>query len=223
MFFQKKDDISCKRILEITYKDVRNMKIGEAQGIYREQVNAYREQKSVLSKRLQNIRSRIKTPEDQEAYGAEAATLELTLEALDEKQKEYQDYLSKLSEKYCAYWNATVAEQQKDATKEYAADMAKLLEVARRIMKGASVPASDEKKLMEFSSDMYQMAKNIGAMVQRQKREKYESLWKEDQEKKEYDDPGEVAENASVGMEGPEIVDVSDTIASIASAETDVQ
>ncbi len=45
------------------------MKIGEAQGIYREQVNAYREQKSVLSKRLQNIRSRIKTPEDQEAYG----------------------------------------------------------------------------------------------------------------------------------------------------------
>lgn len=150
------------------------MKIGEAQGIYREQVNAYREQKSVLSKRLQNIRSRIKTPEDQEAYGAEAATLELTLEALDEKQKEYQDYLSKLSEKYCAYWNATVAEQQKDATKEYAADMAKLLEVARRIMKGASVPASDEKKLMEFSSDMYQMAKNIGAMVQRQKREKYE-------------------------------------------------
>ena len=62
MFFQKKDDISCKRIFGITYKDVRNMKIGEAQGIYREQVNAYREQKSVLSKRLQNIRSRIKRP-----------------------------------------------------------------------------------------------------------------------------------------------------------------
>lgn len=205
------------------YKDVEDMKIGEAQGIYREQVNAYREQKTVLSKRLQNVRSQIKTPEDQEAYGSEAAILELTLEALDEKQKEYQDYLSKLSEKYCAYWNTAVAEQQKDATKEYAADMAKILEVARRIMKGAHVPASDEKKLMEFSSDMYQMAKNIGAMVQRQKREKYDSLWKEDQEKKEYDDPREVAENASAGTGGPEIVDVTDTIASVASAETDIQ
>ena len=151
--------------------------------------------------------------EDKERYASEAATLELTLDKLDEKQSEYQEYLSKLADQYCAYWNATVAEQQADAAKEYGVEMGKLLEVARRIMKGAIVPAADEKKLMEFDNDLYQTAKSIGAMVRRQKKEKYDSLWG-DEEKKEYDDPREVAENATASTQGPEIVDVADTMAS---------
>ena len=148
----------------------------------------------------------------QEKYGTEAATLELTLNMLDEKQQEYQDYLEELSEQYCAYWNATVAEQQADAGAEYAAEMAKIMEVARRIMRGAIVPAADERKLMEYSEEMYQTAKSVGAMVQRQKREKYDSLWGEEEEK-EYEDPREVAENAEVASTGPEVVDVADTMA----------
>ena len=125
------------------------MKIGEAQKIYREQIKSYRLKKSNVSKQLQNLRSRMeRTPGGQEKYASEAATLELTLNALDEKQNEYQDYLSELSEQYCAYWNAAVADQQKDAARDYAADMGKIMEVARRIMRGAIVPAADEKKLM---------------------------------------------------------------------------
>ena len=198
---------------------VRKMKIGEAQQIYREQVQAYRTQKSAVSKQLETLRTKMETEAyGQAKYGEEAATLELTLKALDEKQKEYQDYLSQLTEQYCAHWNATVAEQQKDASAEYAADMGKILLVARRIMKGDIVPFSDEKKLMEFSMDMYQVAKNVGAMVQREKREKHKSLWK-DEEKKEYDDPQEVAENAEVSGSGPEIVNVADTMASVAPTE----
>lgn len=50
-------------------------------------------------------------------------------------------------------------------------------------------------------------------MVRRQKKEKYDSLWG-DEEKKEYDDPREVAENATASTQGPEIVDVADTMAS---------
>lgn len=189
------------------------MKIGEAQEIYREQVKAYRAQKSAVSKQLQTIRSRMEvSPEGQERYETEAATLELTLNALDEKQQEYQDYLEELSVQYSAYWNATVAEQQADAGAEYAAEMAKIMEVARRIMRGAIVPAADERKLMEFSEEMYQTAKSVGAMVQRRKKEKYDSLW-EDEEKKEYDDPREVAENAEAASAGPEVVDVADTMA----------
>lgn len=191
------------------------MKIGEAQKIYREQVKAYQAEKSAISKQLKTIRSRMESsPDGQELYGSEAATLELTLSALDEKQKEYQDYLSELADKYCAYWNATVADQQADAAKEWAEDMGKIIEVARRIMKGATVPASDEKRLMEFSMEMYQTAKSIGAMVQREKKEKYDTLW-EEKEEKEYDDPQEVAENAEAGSEGPEIVDVADTMGSV--------
>lgn len=195
------------------------MKIGEAQQIYREQVREYREQKLIVSRKLEEARKRMGTsPKDQENYASEAATLELTLDALDEKQTEYQEYLDKLADQYCAHWNAAVAEQQGDAAKEYAADMGKLMEVARRIMKGAIVPAADEKKLMEFDNDLYQTAKSIGAMARRQKREKYDSLWKE-KEEKEYDDPQEVAENAEVSGQGPDIVETAETIAMAAQPE----
>lgn len=195
------------------------MKIGEAQQIYRTQVKEYQTQKSALSKQLKDIRSRMEVfPEQKEQYGSEAATLELTLSALDEKQTEYQDYLDKLADKYCAYWNAAVAEQQADAAEEYGIEMGKILEVARRIMKGAIVPAADEKKLMEFSFEMYQTAKNIGAIAQREKKEKYDSLW-EDEEEKEYDDPREVAENGEAAAGAPEIVDVADTMAAAGLAE----
>lgn len=188
------------------------MKIGEAQQIYREQVASYRTQKSTVSKQLQNVRSRMDaSPNGQELYGTEAATLELTLDALNEKETQYQDYLDKLADQYCAYWNAAVAEQQSDAMEEYAEDMCKIMEVARRIMKGSIVPASDEKKLMEYSMELYQAAKNIGAIMERQKREKYDSLWK-DEEEKEYDDPQEAAENAEASTDGPEIVDVEETV-----------
>ena len=192
------------------------MKIGEAQQLYREQVKEYRTQKSAISKQLENLRSKMEnSPEGKENYGSEAATLELTLDALDEKQKEYQDYLDKLADQYCAYWNAAAAEQQRDATAEYTAELGKIMEVARRLMKGSIVPASDERKLMEYSMDLYQAAKNIGAIIQREKREKYKSLWGEEEEK-EYDDPREVAENAEASGAAPEIVSVEDTMATVA-------
>ena len=190
------------------------MKIGEAQHIYRKQVSDYREQRTAVSKRLKDVRSRMeKSPENREQFESEAAALELTLDSLEEKQSEYEKYLEQLSEKYCAYWNTAVAEQQGDAMEEYAADMGKIMEVARRIMKGAIVPASDEKKLMEFSNEMYQTAKSVGAMVQRQKREKYDTLWGEEEEK-EYEDPQEAAENAQAPGGAPEVVDAAETMAS---------
>lgn len=193
------------------------MKIGEAQQIYREQIKAYNTQKAALSKQLQEVRSKMEaSPDDKDIFGSEAAVLELSIEALNKQQDEYQDYMDELSDQYCAYWNATVAEQQADAAKEYGAEMGKLMEVARRLMKGAIVPAYDEKKLMEFDKDLYQMAKSIGMLVRQQKKEKYDSLWAE-KEEKEYDDPMEVAENAEAASDGPEVVDAETVIAEAVS------
>ena len=173
------------------------MKIGEAQEIYREQIRAYQKEKSSISKQLQNLRRRMEIrPED--------------------KQDEYQEYLSRLTETYCAYWNAAVADQQADASEEYAEDMAKVMEVARRIMRGDIVPASDEKKLMEYSEEMYQTAKSVGAMVRRQKREKHKSLWG-DEEEKQYPDPREAAENAEAPGDGPAVVDASSVAAGVSA------
>ncbi len=199
------------------------MKIGEAQQIYREQVKAYQQQKQVLSKQLTALRSDMDQTEDEaqrSAFSKEAAVLELSIGALNDRQKEYQDYLDELTEQYCAQWNAVSSEQQADAYKEYAEDLGKIMEVARRIMRGATVPQSDEKKLMDFDSELYQMAKAVGEMAKRMKeeREEYDSLWK-DEEKKEYEDPQEAAENATAAGTGPEIVSVEETLAGVSVPE----
>ena len=73
--------------------------------------------------------------------------------------------LDQLTAQETAVWNAEVARQQADVMEEKAADMAKIMEVAHRIATGGIVPASDEKKLLDYSFEMYQAAKSMGAMV----------------------------------------------------------
>lgn len=72
---------------------------------------------------------------------------------------------------------------------------------------------------MEYSMEMYQAAKNIGALMKQKNREEYDSLWKEEEAKEENPDPMEVADNVEVGTNGPEIVDVQETISSISESE----
>ncbi len=193
------------------------MKIEEARQVYSAQIKAYHEKQKELSKQKKELESKINTtPNGKTIYANEAATLELTMEAVEEKQTEYKEYMEKLMEQWSATTNMISTEQQNEAMKEHVADLAKVLEVARRLMKGAIVPAKDEKKLMEFSMEMYQAAKNIGAMAKKKEKEEYDSLW-DDKEKNttEQEDPMEVANNAEAFAKGPEIVDVAETVASV--------
>ena len=195
------------------------MKIDEARKLYSSQIKSYHEQQMVLAKQKKELEHKINmTPNGKSVYANEAAVLELSIKAVDEKQTEYKDYMEKLLEQWSATANMVSAEQQGDAMEEYAEDLGKIMEVARRIMKGDIVPDSDEKKLMEHSMELYQAAKNIGAMVKQKEREEHDSLWK-DEEKKEYEDPMEVANNTEAFAEGPEVVEVADTMASAVEAE----
>ena len=195
------------------------MKIVEARQLYSAQIRAYQEQKLVLSKQKQELEKKISTtPNGQELYANEAAILELTYNAVNEKQTQYQDYMSKLNEQWAAQANLVSAKQQGEAMEEYVEDLGKIMQVARRLMDGDVVPASDERKLMEYSSELYQAAKNIGAMTKKEEREKYDSLW-EDEEETVYEDPMEVADNTEVFSGGPEIVDVADTMAAAVPVE----
>lgn len=195
------------------------MKISDAREMYSYQIKSYREQQVALNKQKQELETKIKLlPNGKAVYANEAAVLELTIEAVNKKQEEYKDYMSQLLEQWSATANMVSAEQQGEAMKEYAEDLGKIMEVARRIMKGGIVPPTDEKKLMEFSMELYQAAKNIGAMVRRKEKEEYDSLWG-DEEEKEYEDPMEVADNTEAFADGPEIVDVADTMASVSIEE----
>ena len=149
-------------------------------------------------------------------YANEAAVLELTLKTVEEKKNEYSDYMEKLMQQWTAVADRESAKQQGEAMEKYVEDMGKLMEVARRLMKGGIVPASDEKKLMEYSMELYQMAKNMGTLAKQ--REEYDSLWKEEK-KSDYVDPIDTANNTEAFADGPPIADVADIMADIASGE----
>ena len=193
------------------------MKIEEARQVYSAQIKAYHEKQKELSKQKKELEHKINTtPDGKTIYANEAVTLELTTKAVEEKQTEYKEYMAKLMEQWSAITNMVSTQQQNEAMEEHVADLAKVLEVARRLMKGAIVPAKDEQKLMEFSMEMYQAAKNIGAMAKKKEKEEYDSLW-DDKEKDvtEQEDPIETANNTEAFAEGPEIVDVADIVASV--------
>lgn len=60
-------------------------------------------------------------------------------------------------------------------------DMAKLMEIARRIARGDKVPAKDEKKLMEFSPELYQIAKAAAMLHANKKHKKHKSMFDDEE------------------------------------------
>ena len=197
------------------------MKISETRQLYSSQIKTYREQQVILSKQKKALEEKISSiPDGKDIFANEAAVLELTIKAVDEKQKEYQTYMEKIQEQWALKVNQVSAEQQGEAMKEYAEDLGKIMEVARRLMKGGIVPPTDEKKLMEYSMEMYQAAKNLGAMVRQKEKDKYDSLWDEEEEKNTaVDNPIETADHTEAFSSGPEIVDVADTMAAVSEGE----
>lgn len=197
------------------------MIIKEARQLYGNQIRTYHEQQMQLAKQKKELERKMNTtPDGKSIYANEAAVLELHMEAVAEKKNEYQAYMEKLAEQWTAVANMEVAKQQGDAMEEYAIDMGKIMEVARRLMKGAIVPAADEKKLMEYSMELYQAAKNIGALAKQKEKEEYNSLWDDEKETNEtIEDPMEAADNTEVCVAGPDIVDVADVISEIDEGE----
>lgn len=71
---------------------------------------------------------------------------------------------------------------QEEASEKYAKDQAKVMSVFRAMAKGDIVPASDEKKLMEYSSELYQSAKMAQSMALQAERRKHKSQWDDKEE-----------------------------------------
>ena len=115
--------------------------------------------------------------------------------------------------------NMEVAKQQGEAMEESVEDLGKIMEVARRLMDGDIVPPTDEKKLMEYSMELYQAAKNIGALMKKKESKEYDSLWEEEKEKNAVEDPTQIADNAEAFASGPAIVEVTDTISNAVNSE----
>lgn len=190
------------------------MKIGEAQKAYRQQLSLLRGQRSnYVKQREENRRKMEKAQEKSELLGvtfelseeylAREKELQGQIDALSGQIKKNEKVLADLTDQEMGIANSVVAKQQGEAMKEYGEEMAKCLEIARRISRGDRVPAQDEKKLMDFNMDIYKMAKEMAAMNMEGEHKEWESLWGEEEEK-EYADPFEESQNAETNVEMPE-------------------
>ncbi|MCM1210457.1 MAG: hypothetical protein NC318_02525 [Blautia sp.] len=111
------------------------------------------------------------------------------LRALSEAQdKLYADREAEAA-RYMAEFSSYAARRQQEMSEDTTEDMAKALETARRIARGDIVPAIDEKKLLEYDAELYQIAKNAAMLHAMEEHRKDKSLYEEKEEKREYTDP----------------------------------
>ncbi len=180
------------------------MKISEARAVYAAEIRKYHEQKTAISKQKKALEEQNKLGiGSKEDYEDQMVKLDLSYEEVSDKYDAYHKYMEYLNTLHMAISNAESAKQQGEAVKKAADDMGKILEVARRIASGAKVPPEDERKVMEFSMELYMTCKSM-AMVNKSD-EEYDSLWGDDEGAPEAVDPMEKADNTEVGMDGPAI------------------
>jgi hypothetical protein len=192
--------------------EVTNMTLGELRSTYSSVHKEYNSTKYNLSVKVNEMKDKVaNSPNGQELYGEQLDTLELQYNAVKDQQEVYDNFIKQFMEQWDAKMETVAAKENSEAAADYNEELGKIMTVARRMCHGDKVPAQDEKKLMEYSSDLYQMAKNAQMMAQIKKRKEYKSLW-ENEEKKEYEDPIEAADSTETDLVGPEIVSVDSVI-----------
>ena len=170
------------------------MKLSEAQRVSTARLNVLFQQKKQLTKMLEDEHSGV-------TNGASFDRVEISkeLSSIEEEYQQIKDLSDHLSALDCQIQNAEISRQQSEEVADAFEELMKILEVFRRISKGDRVPAADEKKLMEYSSELYMTAKNMALMVQNSEREKHKSLWEDEKAEEEPVDPAELAANTEVG------------------------
>ena len=179
------------------------MKLKDAMPIYREYRQRLVNQTRDLVKQRNTAIAKLEATGDV-TWSKEAATLELSIEATKKEFEENQKILDGLTEQWCAAANAENARALADPETGMAATLSKIMTTVARMCAGDKVPYSDEKKVMEYDSDLYGKAKQAQIMMaaMKEKQKEYESLWKE--EGGEYDPEG-VADNTTAQGELPEV------------------
>lgn len=199
------------------------MKIAEARRAYATQLSVQRGQRAQLLKQKEKLEqekaNRLSVSSETSSNGVSLelsdeylqrfTELQERIDTLTDQIKKNEKSLDDVIEMEVGIANSEVAKQQGDAMEEAAEDMAKCLEIARRISRGDKVPAQDEKKLMDFNMEIYQIAKNMAVMNMNKKHKEWESLWEDEEEKQEYADPMETAADAEMNIAMPEGMDAA--------------
>lgn len=139
----------------------------------------------------------------------EGATVAISAEGLGlSKKNQDEDALAKEAIERKMYQEMLEnANEAAEGQGEGFGDLAKALEIARRILDGDIVPPQDEKFLMEFNSEIYMRVKSMAK--QKEDPEEYESLMEEEEDNKSSEKTGG-GENLNAG-ENADIVESAET------------
>ena len=176
------------------------MKIGEASRIYSARMNKLNDKRNELLEQKKALeKGEIEMSDD------EVASLKKALDRVDIQYEKASAFMDGFNMRKTLAQNGEASRQQSEAMAKQADEYIKCIEVARRIARGDKVPPKDEKKLLEFSTEMYQMAKNMGAMVKLNgKRKEHDSLWDDEDENSTNEmSPEEAVDNMECGMAMP--------------------
>lgn len=186
------------------------MKLKDAMPIYQRYRQQLVDQTRSLVKQRDAAKAKFEATNDQ-TWSDEAATLQLSIEKTQEEFNKNQEVLDGLTEQWCLAANAENAKALADPETGMAATMAKIMTTVARMCAGDKVPYADEKKLMEYDSDLYGKAKQAQMMMaaMKEKQKEYDSLW-DDEEGGEYDPEG-AADNTEAQGELPEVPELSET------------
>lgn len=186
------------------------MKLKDAMPIYQRYRQQLVDQTRSLVKQRDAAKAKFEATNDQ-TWSDEAATLQLSIEKTQEEFNKNQEVLDGLTEQWCLAANAENAKALADPETGMAATMAKIMTTVARMCAGDKVPYADEKKLMEYDSDLYGKAKQAQMMMaaMKEKQKEYDFLW-DDEEGGEYDPEG-VADNTEAQGELPEVPELFET------------
>lgn len=180
------------------------MKLSDALTQYRTYGTELFNQRQALSKQLNEAKTRASITNNSD-HRKKVDSLQLSLDKIDKEYADNKSVIEDLSLQYSAAWNLEVARQQADPESGMAATLGKIMATVVRMSSGDKVPASDEKKLMEYNSEMYARVKQtqatMAAMKERQR--EYDSVW-EDEERKQ-PNPMDVADNTKASGVLPDI------------------
>ncbi|MDE6726818.1 MAG: hypothetical protein K2J80_02630, partial [Oscillospiraceae bacterium] len=175
------------------------MKIGDASRIYSEQMSRLREKRSELLEKKKALENG-----EIEMTDEEVTSLGKSLDRVDIQYEKASEFMQGFNMQKTLLHNAEASKRTGDAMAEKAENDAKCIEIARRIARGDKVPPKDEQKLLEFNSDMYQMAKNMAAMAKNEKPKEHDSLWDDEDENQQPEQSvDEVVDNMECGMTMP--------------------
>ncbi len=177
------------------------MRIIDAKKAYTAHLDSLRKEKEILTDLLSKPdHSSVPLPDK------DRVEISRKIAEIDAECSSVQKVMDHINETHSIlYQNAALRQQSEDAI-EGAEDFCKVLAIYRRICSGAEVPPYDERKLLEFSHELYFAAK-AAAMLHEDEDKKYDSLWKDKQKADAAElTPTEIADNTSIAVPSPEMI-----------------